>query len=53
MDNDQLARIISNIGILKHKRIGSFPADMIPEILPPDSFFYATPKAVKDPVHIG
>ena len=48
MDNDQLAKIISTIGIVKLKYIGSFPADMIPEIFPPDLFLYATPKAVKD-----
>ena len=39
MDNDEPARISSSIGILKHKYLGSFPADMIPEILPPDWFF--------------
>ena len=53
MDNDQLVRIISSIGILKHKYIGRFPADMSPEILPADSFLYATPKSVKYSVHIG
>ena len=48
MDNDQLARI-SSIGILKHKYIGSFPADMITETLPPDSFFICDTESSKRP----
>ena len=50
MDNDQLAKMISSIGILKQQFIGSFAAEMIPDFL---RFLYATPKAVKDPVLIG
>ena len=49
MDDDQLARKISSIGILKHNYIGSFPADMIPEILPADSFFLCNTKSSKLP----
>ena len=49
MDNDQLARIISSIGIPKHKYIGRFPADMSPEILPPDLFFICNTKISKIP----
>ena len=49
MDNDQLAGIISGIRILKHKYIGSFPADMIPEVLPPDSFFICNTESSKRP----
>ena len=49
MDNDQLARKISSIGILKHKYIGSFPGDMIPEILPADSFFICNTESSKRP----
>ena len=37
MDSDPIAKKFSSIGILKHKFIGSFPADMIAEILPPAS----------------
>ena len=39
MDNEQLAGINFSIGVLRHKYIGSFPADMIPETLPAESFF--------------
>ena len=53
MINDQLARKNSRIGILKHKYEGSFPADMILEIFPPGSFFYATMEPLKHPDHIG
>ena len=49
MDNDQLARIISNIGILKYKYIGSFPADMIPETLPAETFFICNTESSKRP----
>ena len=48
MDNDQLARIISSIGILK-QYIGSFRADMIPEILPADTFFTCNTESSKRP----
>ena len=49
MDTDQFARIISSIGILKHKHIGSFPADMFPEIPPAYSFFICNTESSKRP----
>ena len=49
MDNEQLARIISSIGILKHKYIGSLPADMIPETLPAETFFICNTESSKRP----
>jgi len=49
MDNDQLARIIYSIAILKHKYIGSFPADMIPETLPEETFFTCNTESSKRP----
>ena len=49
MDNDQLACKISIIGILKHRYIGSFPADMIPDIIPADSFFICNTESSKRP----
>ena len=49
MDNEQLARIISSIGILKHKYTGSLPADMIPETLPAESFFICNTESSKKP----
>ena len=49
MDNDQLARIISNMGILKHRYIGSIPADMIPETLPAESIFICNTESSKRP----
>ena len=52
MDYDEIAKLIASIRISKDKSIGPFTADMIRETLPPDSFFYATPKAAKDLVHI-
>ena len=47
MDNEQLARVISSIEILKHKCIGSFPDDMIPETLPAESFFICNTESSK------
>ena len=38
MDNVQIAKIISQIGVLKHKFCGSFPADLVPSTLPKNSF---------------
>ena len=49
MDNEQLARRNSSIGVLKHKYIGSFPADMIPETLPADSFVICNTESSKRP----
>ena len=49
MDIDQFARILSSIGTLKHKFIGSFPADMFPEIFPPTSFFISNTESSKRP----
>ena len=49
MDNDQLAQIISGIGVLKQNMIGSFAAEMIPEFLPADSFFICNNESSKRP----
>ena len=49
MDNYQLHKIISCIGQLKHKYIGSFPADMVPPYLPLNSFCIVNIETSKDP----
>ena len=49
MDNDHLSRIISRFGILKYKYLGSFPADMIPEIIPHNTFFICNTDTSKRP----
>ena len=51
MDNDQLAKVICSIGIMKHKYIGSFCAYLIPEILPPDSFICNTESSKRPGSH--
>ena len=38
MDNYQLLKIISSFGQLKHKYLGSFPADLVPSYLPFNTF---------------
>ena len=49
MDNDRLAKIVSKIGILKHKYLGSFPADMILDSLSKDSFLICNTQSSKRP----
>ena len=38
MDNFQLQKVINQIGVLKHRYLGAFPADLVPEILPRNRF---------------
>ena len=52
MDDDKIAEIISGIGVLKHKFIGSFPADMIHKFFLVIPFLCKT-ESTKDPVHVG
>lgn len=38
MDNSQLKRVIDRIGVLKNRYTGSYPADLMPETIQPNTF---------------
>lgn len=49
MDNYQLAKIISFFGNLRYKYLGSYPADLIPELIPNNTFLICNTDTSKRP----